>query len=70
MSKPDKIVVDKAIGLKNDLGKVKLDHKNFILYALGIGFSTGESPPMQTPIRKKTSSTPTSTTTPSPVSPT
>lgn len=67
MSKPDKIQADKAIGLKNDLGKYTLNHKSFILYALGIGFSTGSSPPMQTPTRSRTSSTPTNTMTNSPV---
>lgn len=41
MSRPAKIEADKAIGFKNDLGKFTLTHKNFILYSLGIGFSTG-----------------------------
>jgi hypothetical protein len=40
MSRPEKIEAEKAIALKEDLGKVNLTHKNFILYALGIGFST------------------------------
>lgn len=41
MSKPDKILADKAIGLKEDVATVQLKHTDFILYALGIGFSTG-----------------------------
>lgn len=68
MSKPDKILADKAIGFKNDLGKITLNHKNFILYALGIGFSTGLSPFMQTPTRRRTSNTPTNIMTNFPVS--
>lgn len=41
MSKPDKILADKAIGLKENVATVQLKHTDFILYALGIGFSTG-----------------------------
>ncbi len=40
MSRPDKIEAEKALSIKEDLGTVTLNHKNFILYALGIGFST------------------------------
>ncbi len=41
MSKPEKILADKAIGLKENVATVQLKHTDFILYALGIGFSTG-----------------------------
>ena len=41
MSRPDKID-SKIIGHKVDLGTYSLDSKGFILYALGIGFSTGK----------------------------
>jgi hypothetical protein len=43
MSKPDKIEAEKAMALKNELGTLTLTHKDFILYALGIGFSTGNT---------------------------
>ena len=42
MSRPAKID-PKIIGHKVDLGTYTLDSKGFILYALGIGFSTGIS---------------------------
>lgn len=41
MSRPDKILADKAIGLKEEVATAQLKHTDFILYALGIGFSTG-----------------------------
>lgn len=63
MSKPDKILVDKALGLKNELGKFTLNHKNFILYALGIGFSTGFTTLTQIHTRKKISNSPMNITT-------
>jgi hypothetical protein len=40
MSRPEKIEAEQALAIKEDLGNVTLTHKNFILYALGIGFST------------------------------
>ena len=40
MSRPEKIDPN-IIGNKVQLGTYSLDHKGFILYALGIGFSTG-----------------------------
>lgn len=40
MSRPTKITPN-AIGRKVELGTYTLNHKDFILYALGIGFSTG-----------------------------
>lgn len=43
MSRPSKISPE-IIGLKTDLGTYNLSHKEFILYALGIGFSTGTQP--------------------------
>lgn len=42
MNRPDKISPD-IIGHKVDLGTYSLDSRGFILYALGIGFSTGTS---------------------------
>ena len=40
MSRPQKID-PKIFDKKTELGTFNLNHKNFILYALGIGFSTG-----------------------------
>ena len=40
MARPEKIEVEQALKYKSDLGTVTLTHKSFILYALGIGFST------------------------------
>lgn len=40
MSRPKKILPE-IIGHKVDLGTYSLSHKDLILYALGIGFSTG-----------------------------
>ena len=40
MKRPQKID-SRIIGHKQQLGKYSLDSKGFILYALGIGFSTG-----------------------------
>jgi len=41
MSKPEHIIIDKVIGYKEQLGSITITHKDLILYALGIGFSTG-----------------------------
>ena len=40
MQRPKKID-SRIIGHKQQLGRYSLDSKGFILYALGIGFSTG-----------------------------
>lgn len=40
MSRPEKID-PKILESNVELGTYSLNHKNFILYALGIGFSTG-----------------------------
>jgi hypothetical protein len=61
MSKPDKILADKAIGLKEDVATVQLKHTDFILYALGIGFSTGRFGVIEIPIESRILGIPTST---------
>lgn len=43
MSKPEKINIEGALAHKEDLGIVTLTQKDLMLYALGIGFSTGTS---------------------------
>jgi len=61
MSKPDKILADKAIGLKEDVATVQLKHTDFILYALGIGFSTGRFGVIEILIESRILGIPTST---------
>ena len=45
MSKPEKIVAEKAIGSKGPTSKITLNDRDSIIYALGIGFSQGTLPP-------------------------
>lgn len=40
MSRPEKIEAEKALARKEEYSKVTLTQKDFILYSLGIGFST------------------------------
>ena len=43
MSKPDKVIPEKLIGSKSDIGTVSFDEKDVSLYALGIGFNMGST---------------------------
>jgi len=41
MSKPSKVIVEKAIGSKEDIGELVLEERDAQLYALSIGFNMG-----------------------------
>lgn len=63
MERPKKIDAEKALTIVQDLGDYTFTHKDFIHYALSIGFSMGTFLNIKTPTRRKTLSTPTNTTT-------
>jgi len=39
--RPKKVIVDKFIGSKQDIGTVIIEDKDASLYALGVGFNMG-----------------------------
>jgi len=55
MSKPEKVVCDKLIGSKIQIGDITLEDKDAMLYALGIGFNMGNLYSIQIHSEKKIS---------------
>jgi hypothetical protein len=62
MSKSDKVIAEKAIGYSAKGEPFMISEKQGLLYAVGIGFSLGSDCAMQIRLRRRTSSTPTSST--------